>query len=206
MPSDPQIWSRVEELRAQYPGLRSDKLPLDLITFVDLDLRLDLIPYDGLHRDFGAEAALLSDFTGIYVDGETFDLIDSAPEWRLNRLRFSLAHEIGHLFLHREVFEQSNIRDADHYLAWINEHGGQKYQLEREANEFAGRLLVPVEILRDCFDRMQPAFDASFGRHAWVNDDALRTKAAEQIAPRFGVHRTAIVTRFDRERIWPSPF
>ncbi|MCX6878710.1 MAG: ImmA/IrrE family metallo-endopeptidase [Verrucomicrobia bacterium] len=206
MPDDPRIWSKVEELRERFPCLRSDKLPLDLIIFVDLDLRLDLIPDDGLSREFGADAAIKSDFTGIYVDGETFDMIDSAPEWRLNRLRFSLAHEVGHLFLHREVFEQADIRDIDHYLAWLNEHGGRKYQLEREANEFAGRLLVPVEILRGCFDLMQPIFDTTFGRHAWINDDALRTKAAERLAPRFGVHWKTIATRFDREGIWPSPY
>ena len=53
----------------------------------------------------------MSDFTGIYVDSETYELIDRAPEWKLNRLRFSLAHEIGHLFLHRELFEDAGIQD-----------------------------------------------------------------------------------------------
>ena len=96
MADDREIWSMVEALREEYPALRANKLPLDLITFVELDLRLDIIPDDGVLRRFGADAAMMSDFTGIYVDSETYELIDSAPEWKLNRLRFSLAHEIGH--------------------------------------------------------------------------------------------------------------
>lgn len=78
---------------------------------------------------------------------------------QLNRLRFSIAHELGHLFLHRELFESANIQTPDHLLDWLNEHDGRKYEFEREANEFAGRLLVPVETLRECFDRMLPAMD-----------------------------------------------
>jgi hypothetical protein len=44
MPTDRDIWTRVEELREQFPSLRADHLPLDLITFVELELRLDIIP------------------------------------------------------------------------------------------------------------------------------------------------------------------
>ena len=40
MPTDRDIWTRVEELREQFPSLRADHLPLDLITFVELDLVL----------------------------------------------------------------------------------------------------------------------------------------------------------------------
>lgn len=66
MPTDCDIWNQVEELREQFPSLRADHLPLDLITFVELELRLDIIPDDGVLRDFGAEAAIMSDFTGIW--------------------------------------------------------------------------------------------------------------------------------------------
>ena len=147
-----EIWNQAEELRNLYDTLKVDKLPLDLISFVELDLRLDLIPYDGLKHDFGADAAILADFSGLYIDGEIFDRIDVIRGSQLNRLRFSIAHELGHLFLHREHFKSANIQTSDHLLDWLNEHDGRKYEFEREANEFAGRLLVPVETLRECFD------------------------------------------------------
>ena len=95
---------------------------------------------------------------------------------------------------------------TDHYLAWLNEHDGRKYQIEREANEFAGRLLVPAEVLQERFDRMQPAFDTQFGRHSWIHDENLRSRTAEILAPNFGVHRKAILVHLEREGIWPSPY
>jgi hypothetical protein len=201
-----EIWTRVEELRAKHEILRADKIPLDLISFVELELRMDLIPYDLLKENFGADAAILADFSGFYIDGEIFDRIDVVRGAQLNRLRFSIAHELGHLFLHREHFESAEIATSDHLLDWLNEHNGRKYDFEREANEFAGRLLVPVDVLRDCFDRMLPVMDAQYGRHTWVANAEIRSKTAELIAPRFGVHPIAIETRFDRDGIWPSPF
>ena len=200
------IWNKVEKLRGLHETLRTSKTPLDLISFVELDLRLDLIPYDRLKDDFGADAAILADFSGFYIDGETFDRIDLVRGAQLNRLRFSIAHELGHFYLHRELFAAAAITTNDHLLDWLNDHNGRKYEIEREANEFAGRLLVPVEILRECFEKMLPAMDVKYGRHVWVANAEIRSKAAELIAPRFGVHPIAIETRFDREGIWPSPF
>jgi IrrE N-terminal-like domain len=201
-----QIWEKVEELRVKHETLRADKIPLDLISFVELDLRLDLIPYDRLKEDFGADAAILADFSGFYIDGEIFDRSDLVRGAQLNRLRFSLAHELGHLFLHRELFEAATLQTHEHFLDWLNEHNGRKYEFERDANEFAGRLLVPVEILKDLFDKMLPAMDRQYGRHVWVSNTEIRSQTTELIAPRFGVHPIAIETRFDREGIWPSPF
>ena len=202
---DEEIWDRVEEFREQHSGLGAGDLPIDLITFVDLDLGLDLIPYEGLAR-FGADAAVLADFSGFYIDREVFDLIDTAPEWKLNRLRFSLAHEVGHWVLHQEVFQSAGIDSEEHVLEWLNRHNGRKYALEREANEFAGRLLVPLDVLVQEFDRVAAAFDSAMGRYEWIRDENLRQKTCERIAPRFGVHPQAITVRFDREGLWPSPF
>ncbi len=206
MMTNTEIWNQAETLRNTYDNLKVDKLPLDLISFVELDLRLDLIPYDGLKNDFGADAALLTDFSGFYIDGEIFDRIDVVRGSQLNRLRFSIAHELGHFFLHRDHFEAAEIQTSEHLLEWLNLHDGKKYDFEREANEFAGRILVPADVLRECFDRMLPKMDEQYGRHAWVTNAEIRSKAAELIAPRFGVHPIAIETRFDREGIWPSPF
>jgi len=200
-----EIWEHVEALRSRFESLRIDQLPLDMITFVELELRLDLIPYDGLKSDFGADAAILADFSGLYIDGEIFDKIDMIRGAQLNRLRFSIAHELGHFFLHKEEFEAQGIATSDHLLDWLNQHNGKKYQYEREANEFAGRLLVPGDVLRDCFESMLPLMDKQYGRHSWVTNPEIRSRTAELLAPRFGAHPTTIEVRFDREGIWPSP-
>ena len=112
-----EVRQEAEAFRNEHsPHLDARKIPLDLVTFTDLQLGLDLIPYDGLRDRFSAEAALLSDFSGFFVDGSTFDRLDTAPEWQLNRLRFSLAHEIGHWSLHRELFAEAQIENFESLL------------------------------------------------------------------------------------------
>ena len=98
------------------------------------------------------------------------------------------------------------IDSEEHFLEWLNRHNGRKYALEREANEFAGRLLVPCEVFAEDFDRTARAFDAAMGRHIWLRDESLRQKTCERMAPRFGVHWQTIATRFDREGLWPSVY
>jgi transcriptional regulator of nitric oxide reductase len=90
-----EVWKKAEDLRARHEILKADKIPLDLISFVELELRLDLNPYDLLKADFGADAAILADFSGFYIDGEIFDRIDLVRDAQLNRLRFSIAHELA---------------------------------------------------------------------------------------------------------------
>jgi len=73
MKSNSEIWKIVEDLRSAHATLKVEQIPLDLISFVELDLRLDLIPYDGLKNDFGADAAIFPDFTsmGRFLIGST---------------------------------------------------------------------------------------------------------------------------------------
>lgn len=199
------IWQCVERFRTRHtPDLNADKVPLDLLTFIELELKLDVIPLDGLANDFSADAAILSDFTGIYIDGETYDRLDTLPQWRENRLRFTLAHELGHLILHRELFESQAINSKDSLREWLNNHGGEKYRIEKEANEFGGSLLVPIAELTTSFNKLANALDQLRGTHGWQNDDQLRAKTCEQIAPRFGVNAQVIEVRLDRSQLWPS--
>ena len=67
-----EVWRQVEQLRLQHEFIQSGRLPLDLVSFIELQFRLDILPFDGLSQTFGADAALLSDFTGLYVDAETY--------------------------------------------------------------------------------------------------------------------------------------
>jgi Zn-dependent peptidase ImmA (M78 family) len=72
--------------------------------------------------------------------------------------------------------------------------------VEQEANEFAGRLLVPLERLRNFYDDFADAMNAS--GIAFRQDDGMRERFADNVAPKFGVHRQVISTRLDRENLW----
>lgn len=205
--TDPEIWAKVEQFRAQHaPHLNAEMIPLDLVTFADLELKLDLIPYDGLRGAFDADAAVLGDFSGFYIDGSVYDRLETLGRSEQNRLRFSLAHELGHWVLHREIFHSAGISSSEALREWLNDHGGDRYRIEREANEFAGRLLVPISVLAPVFEKFAGSYDANFGAHGWQSRPDLRSQVCELLSQKFGLHPDGISVRLDREHLWPSIF
>jgi hypothetical protein len=70
---------------------------------------------------------------GIFYNGS------ASPE----RIRFTIAHELGHLILHRA----NQIRvECDKDGVTSGQFDGRN--IEREANEFASNLLMPIDVLR----------------------------------------------------------
>jgi Zn-dependent peptidase ImmA (M78 family) len=70
----------------------------------------------------------------IYVNGEE----------PYNRNMFTIAHELGHHFLHRTYFE----KDSEKYNVLLRAPlGSTKDPIEQEANAFAANLLVPKYLL-----------------------------------------------------------
>lgn len=197
-----QIWSKIEELRAEYDLLKADQTPIDVFTFLEVDLGLDPIPFDDLVSKYRVEAAIKADFTGIYLDAEQYALMEKGPEWKLNRLRFTVAHELAHYFLHGDFPQSTNFASLPDFATWTANYGGRKYSMEQEANEFAGRLLVPETRLTQLFDEF--ASEAERLMPNFMNSGQLRDKFAERVAPRFGVNQQVVVIRLDRDGIWPA--
>ena len=196
------VWKKIEALRAQYETVRADRTPIDVFAFFELDLGLNPIPFDGLTAKYRVEAAITADFTGLYLDAEQYALMEKGPEWKLNRLRFTVAHELAHYFLHRDLPQPENFVSMAAFARWTADYGGKKFTAEQEANEFAGRLLVPVTRLQACFDEFAPAV-----RKLIPNFEAssqLRDQFATTIAPKFGVNSQVITVRLDRDAIWPA--
>ena len=196
------VWQEVDGLRAQYPVLREDRTPIDIFTFFEVDLGLDPIPFDDLTAKYRVEAAITADFTGIYLDAEQYQLMERGPDWKLNRLRFTVAHELAHYFLHRDVPQPEHFASLPAFARWTQNYGGRKYTLEQEANEFAGRLLVPGARLRAAFDEF--AAEAERLMPNFMQSNSLRDQFAERVAPRFGINAQVIAIRLDRDDIWPA--
>ncbi len=196
------VWKKIAELRAHYELLREDRTPLDVFTFLEVDLGLDPIPFDDLTAKYRVEAAITADFTGLYLDAEQYALMERGPEWKLNRLRFTVAHELAHFFLHRDIPQAGHFSSLPDFARWTETYGGKKYTIEQEANEFSGRLLVPETRLRALFDEF--AIEAERFVPNFMETIALRDKFAERAAPRFGVNAQVIAIRLDRDGIWPA--
>lgn len=197
-----QVWRKIEDLRARYELLQEDRTPIDVFTFLEIDLGLDPIPFDSLTAKYRVEAAIKADFTGIYLDAEQYKLMERGPDWKLARLRFTVAHELAHFFLHRDLPQKEHFASLPDFARWSEDYGGRKYTVEQEANEFAGRLLVPVSRLRACFDEFAPEAERLIPNFTQIG--SLRDKFAEKTAPRFGVNAQVVAVRLDRDVIWPA--
>jgi Zn-dependent peptidase ImmA (M78 family) len=155
---------------------------VDVFSLTELRLGLNVIPFDDLFAKYDSDAAITQDFTGIYVDTEAYVFWEKGPVWKQNRLRFSVAHELGHYILHREVARRARFESFDDFAHWTRSHGGQKYNLEQAANEFAVQ------------------FDAKLPH--WRSYEGVRSAFADSVAPKFGVNVQVIEVRLDREGIW----
>ncbi|QTD57195.1 ImmA/IrrE family metallo-endopeptidase [Parasphingorhabdus cellanae] len=60
------------------------------------------------------------------------------------RINFTLAHELGHYLLHRQLLENEIFCAKSDMWAWNSEYG----QMESQANEFASFLLMPLDDFR----------------------------------------------------------
>ena len=70
-----------------------------------------------------------------------------------NRQRFTIAHEIGHLELHRDaVTEEVHVDKQFKVLMRDANSSTGTDRMEREANQFAAELLMPQQLLLDALD------------------------------------------------------
>ena len=197
-----QVWEQVEAFRGQYLVGELAHLPVDVFTLAEIELQLDIIPFDDLYEKYERDAALIQDFSGLYVDAEAYIIWEKGPRWKQRRLRFSVAHELGHYVLHREIAAKIQFNSFDDFARWTNGNQGQQYTIEQEANEFGGRLLVPPARLQAAFDQFAPGAKNILPN--WFTSPDLRHGFAESARRIFEVNTQVIETRLDREGIWPA--
>jgi Zn-dependent peptidase ImmA (M78 family) len=97
------------------------------------------------------------DISGVslYKDGRFAIIINSGkPD---TRQHFTVAHELGHYFLHKDLLrKEESIVDGDSWLDGPNilyrVNGEENMRLELEANNFAGSLLMPEELVRRAWE------------------------------------------------------
>jgi predicted transcriptional regulator len=86
------------------------------------------------------------------------------------RQRFTMAHEVAHYVLHRDLLENGLVDDALYRSSLSDEY-------ERQANRFAAQILLPAPALRAAY-RTNKAL-ASLAQAFNVSDAALRIRLSE---------------------------
>ena len=192
-----RIWQEADQLRIAHPAGRS--LPVKVLDLAEFDLHLDVVPVNGLREQLDIDALLMGDLKSILVDKRAF----MSPRLEYS-LRFSVSHEIGHLILHRDVYGGMQHASAREWFDYISAIPDVEYGwVEWQAYEFAGRLLVPPEPLREAFQAAIQSAQAA-GYSDWLAaDEAALDYIATRIAPKFGVSSEVIAKRLRVEKLWP---
>ena len=163
--------------------------PIPVEEIIEFNLKLDIIPIPGLHKIFDIDGFLSSNRKSISVD-------ESVYQSRPGRYRFTLAHELGHFVLHKDIYNKRKFTTADDWKKFIeNFEEKQYYWFEWQAYEFAGLILVPTDYL--------------IGRHTYhikrirsfgiVNEDVILDAVIEFLAEDFIVSRDVIQRRLKRD-------
>jgi hypothetical protein len=192
-----RIWQEADRLRATYPA--GAFLPVRVLDLAEFDLSLELVPVAGLREELDIEALLMGDLRSILLDKRAF--MNPRLEYRL---RFSVAHEIGHFVLHRDIYGGLQHTTAQEWFGFISAIPDQEYAwVEWQAYEFAGRLLVPPSPLREAFQAAIQSAQAA-GYADWLAaDEAALDYIATRIAPKFGVSAEVLARRLRSEKLWP---
>ena len=132
----------LERLRKDDIRLRADRftsiynpdmeIPVPIDTIVESKLNIDIVPIANLKENLDNDGFISRDFTTIFLDQNVYFALET-------RYRFSLAHEIGHLWLHRKVYESLDFTSVDEWRETYLSINDEDYSwLEYQANMFAG--------------------------------------------------------------------
>ncbi|MHA1703382.1 MAG: ImmA/IrrE family metallo-endopeptidase [Promethearchaeota archaeon] len=192
-----EIWNKSEEFRNKYVS-PINKVPVPIIEIAEIDLKIYPEPYKGLKQLCDIDGFLTSDLKSICIDYDFY-----FEEKFENRLRFTYAHEIGHLVLHKDQIQQFSFRTPKE---WINFRENMSEDdlswFEYQAYEFAGRLLVPKLKLIGSLEQIRGKIENYKMLTGKDDSDLLREYVSNAICKYFKVSSDVILRRINSERIW----
>jgi len=192
-----EIRGKAEEFRRKYVHPHN-LIPIPIEEILEFDLGIIPWPKKGLLQEIDVDGFLSNDLKYLFVDADIYD--DPRQE---SRLRFTYAHEIGHLVLHKEEIQSCEFRTEEDWIHFREEMSEDDlFWFEQQAYEFAGRLLVPLDQLKlelkNKRDKIK-LFRDTYGRD---DDDLLIQAISRVICGQFGVSEGVIRRRIKSEKIW----
>jgi hypothetical protein len=192
------LWNIADETRNEY--WPESKLPINTEEIVEFRLRLNIEPVKYLLSTVDIDAYLKRDLSGIVVDYDCY-----MNDKFANRMRFSFAHELGHLFLHKDLYTKLGVDSPEGWKDFILNVPENEYRsFEWQANEFAGRLLVPYPELEAEMEKAVEILKENELTHFLKMDpDAVLSRISSMLCKPFEVSTEVIETRVKREGLWP---
>lgn len=193
--SEDQLSRRAERFLREHNAWGQIPVPIEHI--IDVGLQINIIPIRGLKQVCDTDAFISSDFTEISVDEPVYKHPSE------NRYRFSLAHEIAHYLLHRDVFMAYPVYDIEQYRAFRARISPESYdRLEGQANAMTRFILVPRARLSELFRQAKVmAEGAGFPLHG--NWNVAFDYVCRWLGLRFQVSPAVIAICLERDRLVP---
>ena len=189
--SNEEIRRRADEFRQQHWG---EKIPVDIELIAERQLGLIVIPIANLRYTAHTEAFLSGDLSELVYDPALPDV----------RVRFSVAHELGHYLLHREVITKLRSGSYEEWKDMQHEIPEALWsRAEYQAYEFAGRLLVPLQLLMEELRKLKPLVELARKQLPDLTADDVKEHLATKVARAFDVSYDVIIKRLDAEGISP---
>lgn len=187
--SSENIRQKVNKFRVEY---WDESVPVDIEKIIESKLKIDIIPIPNLLDSCNSDALITSDWSSIYVDSAKY--MDDRYQ---DRLRFSLAHEIGHFILHKEIYASFGIKSYTDFYNFFEKIDPQEYSyFEIQANKFASCLLIPEDMLEE--ERNKVIKDKKIDVNSF-DEGTLNSYLAIEISDKFGVSEVAIEFAFKRK-------
>ena len=192
-----QIREIAEKFRKDY--IFNYSIPVDIERIIELTMGIYIIPVKSLQHDCDMEGFISRDFKSIYVDEALY-----TDDRYYKRVRFTIAHEIGHFVLHRSNIDMVRFLSDDEWKAFrINLQDEPLRWFETQASEFAGRLLVPIDQLVSAFKEAR--YEKIKKNTSWdapkIDDDEMLSQISAKISPKFDVSAEVIERRLRKENI-----
>lgn len=176
-----EIKGKADLFRKKYWG---DIIPVNIEIIIEEKLSIEIIPIPGLKLQGNTDAFISSDWQSVYVDNDKY-MDDSY----YNRLRFSIAHEIGHLVLHQELYQGLEIKSLGDFRKFLTEVPGKQYgYLETQVNKFANYFLIPRNILI----KERTAIIKEYKEIESLDAKLLNSYIATPLSKKFGVSAEAM--------------
>jgi hypothetical protein len=193
-----EIRALTKKIREQFLN-KPDQIPVPIENIIEFKLGITIDPQPFLKEEFGIDGQILSDLTTIMIDSKMYSDDKSLP-----RVRFTLAHELGHFYLHKEQIKKARFSSVKEWIKFRQSISEEDISwFESQADEFAGSLLVPknklIELLEAERNKIEKYITTS---NSEESQERAITALSQVLCGKFQVSFHVIETRIRKEKLW----
>ncbi|MCH8042101.1 MAG: ImmA/IrrE family metallo-endopeptidase [Planctomycetes bacterium] len=173
-------------------------LPVPIERIAEYEFDLDIVAIPGLQNNLEMESAPSKDLKTVYIDEFVY-------KNRPNRYRFSLAHELAHIVLHKDIIAELDFSSVFEWKAVVAgiPHDQLRW-IEFQAYSLGGLILVQEKPLHDHFSTAVDAARSVGAISSAVPSEEVRKMVESYIASPFEVSAGVISRRVKADNLWDS--